>query len=193
MRSSRCTQGDGDGELRMLLFDAFHDDYRGVVCLAVVVDGRVARGDRVTAASTGETYELLEVCADAVRLTLGESRDRVCLGVFGQFLGFRVKKTLNSKTNGETWRLPRRTREAVTPRGRACSGSNAAAGAQSSECRMPLRLPPRLMKECCTLLAPLQEQRSETSEGGLEAPQFRGAHDKTPLTPPGVRVATAPK
>jgi translation elongation factor EF-4 len=37
----------------MLLFDAYHDEYRGVVCLVEVLDGRVQKGDRITAASTG--------------------------------------------------------------------------------------------------------------------------------------------
>ena len=46
-------QGDPAGDLRMLLFDAYHDEYRGVVCLVEVLDGRVQKGDRITAASTG--------------------------------------------------------------------------------------------------------------------------------------------
>lgn len=46
-------QGDPSGDLRMLLFDAYHDEYRGVVCLVEVLDGRVQKGDRITAASTG--------------------------------------------------------------------------------------------------------------------------------------------
>ena len=50
----------------MLLFDAYHDEYRGVVCLVEVVDGRVERGDRVTALSTGEGYEVQEVRGQCV-------------------------------------------------------------------------------------------------------------------------------
>ena len=46
-------QGDPSGDLRMLLFDAYHDEYRGVVCLVEVLDGRVQKGDKITAASTG--------------------------------------------------------------------------------------------------------------------------------------------
>jgi translation elongation factor EF-4 len=53
--------GDVAAPLRLLLFDAFHDDYRGVVCLVKVVDGRLAAGDKLQAASTGKQYEALEV------------------------------------------------------------------------------------------------------------------------------------
>ncbi|KAL4425285.1 hypothetical protein ABPG75_009301 [Micractinium tetrahymenae] len=53
--------GSPDGDLRMLLFDAYHDEYRGVVCLVEVLDGRVQKGDRITAASSGTNYEVGEV------------------------------------------------------------------------------------------------------------------------------------
>ncbi|GAX75362.1 hypothetical protein CEUSTIGMA_g2806.t1 [Chlamydomonas eustigma] len=54
-------QGLPEGPLRMLLFDAFHDEYRGVICLVQLVDGRVTKGDRIVASSTGEDYEVQEV------------------------------------------------------------------------------------------------------------------------------------
>jgi translation elongation factor EF-4 len=45
----------------MLLFDAYHDDYRGVICLVEIVDGELRKGDRVVAFSSGEAYDILEV------------------------------------------------------------------------------------------------------------------------------------
>ena len=36
---------------------------RGVICLLKVVDGTLKKGDRVVAASTEETYDVLEVSA----------------------------------------------------------------------------------------------------------------------------------
>ena len=54
-------RGDPAGDPRVLLFDAFHDVFRGVVCLVEVVDGALRAGDRVTAASSGETYDVAEV------------------------------------------------------------------------------------------------------------------------------------
>ena len=56
------TQGNPVGDPRLLLFDAYHDEYRGVVCVVQLVDGSVARGDRVTSMATGDSHELLEVC-----------------------------------------------------------------------------------------------------------------------------------
>ena len=59
----RPPPGNADAPLRLLLFDAYHDDYRGVVCLVEVVDGALCKGDRIVAASSGEAYEALEVRA----------------------------------------------------------------------------------------------------------------------------------
>ncbi|KAG1665472.1 hypothetical protein FOA52_007604 [Chlamydomonas sp. UWO 241] len=53
-------RGDPAAPLRMLLFDAVHDEYRGAVCLVAVVDGLVAKGDKVVAASSGDVYEVQE-------------------------------------------------------------------------------------------------------------------------------------
>jgi translation elongation factor EF-4 len=53
--------GSPSQPLRLLLFDAFHDEYRGVVCLVTVVDGCLRAGDRLAAASSGQEYEALEV------------------------------------------------------------------------------------------------------------------------------------
>ncbi|KAL6778730.1 EFG11 [Auxenochlorella protothecoides x Auxenochlorella symbiontica] len=54
-------RGDLAAPLRALLFDAYHDEYRGVVCLLAVADGAVGRGDRVTAAAAGQSYDVVEV------------------------------------------------------------------------------------------------------------------------------------
>ena len=39
---------------------------RGVICLLKVVDGTLTKGDRVIASSTGEMYDVLEVCSQIV-------------------------------------------------------------------------------------------------------------------------------
>ena len=54
-------QGDVNGSLRVLLFDAYHDEYRGVICLVEIVDGCLTEGMRITSAATGESYDVLEV------------------------------------------------------------------------------------------------------------------------------------
>lgn len=54
-------KGDADKPFSAFLFDSWYDDYRGVVCLIEVVDGSIRKGDRITAASTDENYEVLEI------------------------------------------------------------------------------------------------------------------------------------
>lgn len=44
--------------LRALLFDSWYDPYRGVVVLARVVDGVLAKGQRIRLWSTGRTYDV---------------------------------------------------------------------------------------------------------------------------------------
>jgi GTP-binding protein LepA len=53
--------GDPDAPLRALIFDSKFDQYRGVVCLVRVVDGRVRAGDRIRFVSTDKEYEVGEV------------------------------------------------------------------------------------------------------------------------------------
>jgi GTP-binding protein LepA len=54
-------RGAPDAPLRALLFDSKFDQYRGVVCVVRVVDGRVRIGDRIRFLFTGGEYEVTEV------------------------------------------------------------------------------------------------------------------------------------
>ncbi|MSP93124.1 MAG: elongation factor 4 [Myxococcales bacterium] len=53
--------GEADGPLRALVFDSHYDAYRGVMVQVRIVDGRVARGDKVYFMYTGGDYEVLEI------------------------------------------------------------------------------------------------------------------------------------
>ncbi len=53
--------GDAAGPLRGLVFDSWFDQYRGVVVLVHVVDGRLAPRMRVRLMATGGTYEVEQV------------------------------------------------------------------------------------------------------------------------------------
>ena len=53
--------GDLDAPLRALIFDSRFDQYRGVVALVRVVDGKVEAGDAIRFLSTGKRYEVTEV------------------------------------------------------------------------------------------------------------------------------------
>eukprot|EP00955_Chlamydomonas_euryale_P055304 356096-Chlamydomonas_euryale.AAC.1 len=53
--------GDAGAPTRALLFDAHHDAHRGAVCLVVVADGRLERGDKVVSAASGDSHEVQEL------------------------------------------------------------------------------------------------------------------------------------
>ena len=53
--------GDLDAPLRALIFDSKFDQYRGVVCVVRVVDGRLRAGDLIRFHSTDKTHEVSEV------------------------------------------------------------------------------------------------------------------------------------
>src|SRR6185503_13106222 len=72
--------GDPDGPFRALIFDSKFDQYRGVVCLVRVVDGRLAAGDHIRFLSNGAEYEVTEV--GHLRLKL-EATDELHAGQVG--------------------------------------------------------------------------------------------------------------
>jgi len=49
-------RGNPDGPLRAMVIDSWFDSYVGVVMLVRVVDGRVAKGERIKLMATGATY-----------------------------------------------------------------------------------------------------------------------------------------
>ena len=49
-------QGNPDGPLRAMIVDSWFDTYVGVVMLVRVVDGRLAKGERIKMMATGTTY-----------------------------------------------------------------------------------------------------------------------------------------
>jgi GTP-binding protein LepA len=49
-------KGQADGALRAMIIDSWFDNYVGVVMLVRVVDGRLAKGERIKMMATGATY-----------------------------------------------------------------------------------------------------------------------------------------
>ncbi len=53
--------GTTEKPLKALLFDSWYDEYRGVICLIALQDGAIQKGQMVTLAQTGRSYEVLEL------------------------------------------------------------------------------------------------------------------------------------
>jgi translation factor GUF1, mitochondrial len=54
-------KGDKEKTLKALLFDSWFDEYRGVVCLIAIKDGKISKGDKITLAQENLTYEVLDL------------------------------------------------------------------------------------------------------------------------------------
>ena len=54
-------RGNPQGPLRAMIIDSWFDSYVGVVMLVRVVDGRLAKGDRIKLMATGATYETTQL------------------------------------------------------------------------------------------------------------------------------------
>jgi GTP-binding protein LepA len=55
--------GDPDAPLQALIFDSWYDNYRGVVVLVRVKQGRLVRGQKILLMATGKTYEVVALGA----------------------------------------------------------------------------------------------------------------------------------
>ncbi|KAL3624163.1 hypothetical protein CASFOL_032979 [Castilleja foliolosa] len=53
--------GQSGSALRMLLLDSYYDEYKGVICHVAVVDGALRKGDKISSAATGQSYEVFDV------------------------------------------------------------------------------------------------------------------------------------
>ena len=52
---------NSDQPLRALIFDSWYDNYRGIIMLVRVMDGRVSKGSKIHMLATDESYDVLEV------------------------------------------------------------------------------------------------------------------------------------
>lgn len=48
-------------KFKALLFDSWYDEYKGVICLIAIKDGSIKKGDNITLAQSGRSYEVLEI------------------------------------------------------------------------------------------------------------------------------------
>ncbi|XP_076069400.1 translation factor waclaw isoform X2 [Oratosquilla oratoria] len=89
-----------DVSLRMLVFDSWYDRYKGAVCLALVVDGCLSKGNLITSTFTGKSYEVKELGI----LTPNEIPvSRICAGQVGYFMA-NIRSTKEAQV-GDTFFL----------------------------------------------------------------------------------------
>lgn len=53
--------GDLNGKLKALIFDAYYDNYKGVIIYARIFDGHVSKGDMILMMNTNKKYEVTEI------------------------------------------------------------------------------------------------------------------------------------
>jgi GTP-binding protein LepA len=95
--------GDPHAPLRALVFDSKYDDYRGVVIYIRVVDGRVAKGQRIRLMQGGTEYEVAELGQFRPRMS---PRTELHAGQVGYC--FANIKTMSEVTIGDTVSDPAR-------------------------------------------------------------------------------------
>lgn len=76
-------RGNASGALRAMIIDSWFDAYVGVVMLVRVVDGRLAKGDRIKMMATGATYNADNL---GVFTPANESRDSLEAGEVGYII-----------------------------------------------------------------------------------------------------------
>jgi GTP-binding protein LepA len=54
-------QGDPEGTLQAMVFDSHYDEYRGAITYVRVINGRIAKGQKIRFIQMNKTYEVLEV------------------------------------------------------------------------------------------------------------------------------------
>jgi GTP-binding protein LepA len=86
-------KGDPEGPLRALVFDSWFDQYRGVVILVHVVDGRLAPGMKVRLMASGGAYEVEQL---GVFTPKPVPKDSLAAGEVG-FVVAGIKKIADTK------------------------------------------------------------------------------------------------
>jgi len=103
-------KGDPDAPLKALIFDSYFDAYRGVVALIRVVDGEIAKGQKVRMMATNATTDVEEV---GVRRPANMPVDKLTVGEVGYLITglkdpslVKVGDTVTLAKHGATDPLP---------------------------------------------------------------------------------------
>jgi len=110
-------RGNPDGPLRAMIIDSWFDPYVGVVTLVRVVDGRLARGDRIQLMATGATYDADQL---GVFTPANQPRDALEAGEVGYVIA--GIKELKAAQVGDTITRIRAGQNNVAPASEALPG-----------------------------------------------------------------------
>jgi GTP-binding protein LepA len=94
-------RGNPDAPLRAMIIDSWFDSYVGVVMLVRLVDGRLAKGDRIKLMATGATYDADQL---GVFTPANESRDSLEAGQVG-FIIAGIKELQAAKVGDTVTRI----------------------------------------------------------------------------------------
>ncbi|RPH96252.1 MAG: elongation factor 4 [Lysobacterales bacterium] len=110
VRGIPSPRGRPDAPLKALIIDSWFDNYLGIVSLIRVVDGAIARGEKIRLMSTGKQHQVEQV---GVFTPKREVRDRIAAGEVGFFVagikdvhGAPVGDTVTLAKDGATTPLP---------------------------------------------------------------------------------------
>ncbi len=104
-------KGDGNNPLKALIFDSWFDNYRGVVVLVRIFDGKVSKGTRIRLMSAGSEFEVAEVGYFSPKMKKAES---LSVGEVGYIIA-GIKNVQDTKV-GDT------ITDASNPATEPCSG-----------------------------------------------------------------------
>jgi GTP-binding protein LepA len=100
-------RGEIDAPLRALVFDSTYDAYRGVITYVRVMDGALAKGDKIRLLSTGRDYEVKET---GVFTPKPVAVDRLQAGDVGYLVG-NIKDTAEIKIGDTVTRTDRPSKD----------------------------------------------------------------------------------
>ncbi|GFZ96927.1 translation elongation factor 4 [Okeania sp. KiyG1] len=99
-----------DEKLRALIFDSYYDPYRGVIVYFRVMDGTIAKGDRIRLMASGKEYEIDEL---GVLSPTQKPVQELHAGEVG-YLGAAIKAVEDARV-GDTITLAKKQAEAPLP------------------------------------------------------------------------------
>ncbi len=102
--------GDPDAPLKALVFDSVYDQYRGVIVLMRILDGKIRKGSKVRMMATGKEFDVVEVGV------FGPGRflpaDELSAGMVGYFTA-SIKTVSDTRVGDTVTEAARPTAEAL--------------------------------------------------------------------------------